>query len=68
MDLELIILLMVIVTNIVMYIIWLKFNKLEQKIEHITVWAEELEEWFEESNEHGWIPLDEIKINIKGDK
>ena len=68
MDFELIILLMLIGTNIIMYIMWVNFTKLVHKVEHLTVWAEELEEWFEESNEHGWIPLDEIKINIKGDK
>lgn len=51
MSLELIILLMLIVTNIAMYIIWLNLNKLEQRVEHLTVWAEELEEWIEEGGD-----------------
>lgn len=50
-DLELIILLMIIVTNIAMYMIWLNLNKLEKRIEHLTVWAEELEDWIEEGGD-----------------
>lgn len=50
-DLELIILFMLIVTNIAMYIIWLNLNNLERKVEHLTVWAEELEEWIEEGGD-----------------
>lgn len=51
MDLLTIILLMLTGTNIMVYIFRLQFNKLKDRVEHLTNWAEELEKWIEEGGD-----------------
>lgn len=48
---ETVLLTLVIVVAIFNYMLWLYINKLEQKIENLTVWAEELEEWIEDGGD-----------------
>ena len=48
---ETVLLTLIIVVAIFNYILWLYINKIEEKVERLIVWAEELEEWIEQGGD-----------------